>query len=122
MDPATGHLVFATGADVARRRRIGPPLLRALTEGREAASTKAVTTASTPELPLQAFMRQRPGARLGRKPSVASDLLSIRDEHLGRGADFPATRGKHRPAHSVGTIEKQKPAWGLAALLAEPAP
>src|ERR1019366_10129885 len=37
---------------------------------------------------------QRPRARLGRKPSVASDLLSIRDEPLGRGADFPATRGK----------------------------
>ena len=29
-------------------------MLRALTEGREAASTKGVTTASTPALPLQA--------------------------------------------------------------------
>ena len=45
---------FATSAHVARRRRIGPRLLAALTKCREAARTKAVTTASTPALPLQA--------------------------------------------------------------------
>jgi hypothetical protein len=46
---SVSHL--ATSAHVARRRRIGPALLRALTEGREAVSTKAVTIASTPALP-----------------------------------------------------------------------
>jgi hypothetical protein len=50
----TRDVLVATNAHVARRRRIGPRPLAALTERREAASTKAVTTASTPGLPLQA--------------------------------------------------------------------
>jgi hypothetical protein len=37
----------------------------------------------------------------GRKPSVANDLLSIRYEPLGRGADFPATRGKRASRQRV---------------------
>ena len=53
---------FATNAHVARRRWIGPRLLAALTERREAASTKAVTAASTPGLPLQASTSSPPSA------------------------------------------------------------
>ena len=51
---AATDLLVATNAHVACRRPIGPPLLGALTEAWEAASTKAATTASTPALPLQA--------------------------------------------------------------------
>ena len=59
---------FATSAHVAPRRRIGPPLLGALTECREVASTKAVTTASTPGLPLEASSgRGRRGRRWPRR-------------------------------------------------------
>ena len=37
--------------------------------------------------------RQCPQAPMERKPSVASDLLSVRDEHLGVYALGPALRG-----------------------------
>jgi hypothetical protein len=49
-------------------------------------------------------------------------LHSWQHEHLVVVGYLAAPRGKHSPAQSVGTIEKQKLAWGLAALLAEPAP
>lgn len=37
------------------------------------------------------------------KPSVASDLLSIRDEPLGRGANFPASRGEEGTGRAIGS-------------------
>ena len=82
---------FATSAHVARRRRIGAPRLAALTKCREAVSTKAVTTASTPALPLQA---SRGCAYLGgcsRRPGEKLEPSSARSMGAPVGA-----RGDHR--------------------------
>lgn len=48
------HLVFATSAHAAPRRRIGPIVARGANSTSVSCSTKAVTTASTPGRPLQA--------------------------------------------------------------------
>ena len=66
--------------------------------------------------------RARPDLELGSAAPISRVALRSRHEHPANAPARPALRGKHSPAHSVGTIEKQKPAWGLAALLAEPAP
>ena len=97
LDHWTGEdLLVATSAHAPRRRRIVRSWLRALNERREAASTKAVTTASTPGLPLQSSRSSLPTAINGRARGLdefAAVLLRGRDEHAARAEPRLASRG-----------------------------